>query len=218
MPTSEFELSAESVSASTARRTTRRILRGFGLVLGQDLEDTVLLLVSELTTNAIRHATGATFMVSLQIGKELLRVAVIDRANGSPQLRTAAETDQNGRGLELVKALSTRFGWNRLGDGNEVWFELEFNEPTQPTAPVPALAGERGGFQIAMPGSATVVVGGAHTLATSSSSLGASGTEGRDARGALVKAGGAGAVRGIAVPDRCSFSPLHPLPCPWTTP
>ncbi|MEV8328980.1 ATP-binding protein [Kitasatospora sp. NPDC056731] len=218
MPTSEFELSAESVSASTARRTTRRILRGFGLVLGQDLEDTVLLLVSELATNAIRHATGATFMVSLQIDKELLRVAVIDRASRSPQRRTAAETDQHGRGLELVKALSTRFGWNRLGDGNEVWFELEFNEPTQPAAPVPALAGERGGLQIAMLGSTTVVVGGAHALAASSSPLGVSGTEGQDARGALVKASGAGAVRGIAVLDRCPFSSLHPLPYPRTAP
>jgi anti-sigma regulatory factor (Ser/Thr protein kinase) len=88
------------------------------------LADTVELLVSELVTNAVK----ATGVVDASVGEDLLAgkvkhvylslsaladtllIEVWDVSSTPPLRRTASETDETGRGLLLVQALSKEWG------------------------------------------------------------------------------------------------------------
>ena len=88
------------------------------------LAPTVELLVSELATNAVRHANGARFSVELDVDG-LLLVAVCDASTRTPTPRRAAVRDEGGRGLAIVDALSDRWGAEVHLGGKCVWFQLE---------------------------------------------------------------------------------------------
>lgn len=86
--------------------------------------DTVLLLVSELATNAVLHAYGPDVRIRvLDLGPRL-RVEVYDGSPALPAQRRAAKGDQNGRGLALVEALATTWGTDLTARGKTVWFEV----------------------------------------------------------------------------------------------
>lgn len=85
-----------------------------------DHADDVILLVSELVTNAIRHGTGPVELSMIYRGGQL-RCEVRDNGAGSPQLRPATADDTSGRGLELVDRLTAELGgdWGIIpGDGH----------------------------------------------------------------------------------------------------
>jgi anti-sigma regulatory factor (Ser/Thr protein kinase) len=91
------------------------------------LEDTTLL-VSELVTNAVRHApSGGSPEVELRLKleRERIRVVVSDPGGGfvaTPRLPTASES--SGWGLYLVDRIADRWGIISK-DRNEVWFEID---------------------------------------------------------------------------------------------
>jgi anti-sigma regulatory factor (Ser/Thr protein kinase) len=92
------------------------------------IREDATLLVSELITNAVRHALGGGQPeVELRIRNEpgRIRVVVSDPGGGfepMPRLPTAAEG--SGWGLYLVDRIADR--WGVLSkDRNEVWFELD---------------------------------------------------------------------------------------------
>jgi serine phosphatase RsbU (regulator of sigma subunit)/anti-sigma regulatory factor (Ser/Thr protein kinase) len=90
---------------------------------------TAELLVSELVTNALAHATGD---VSLRlILDQVLVCEVFDDAAAMPKLKIADDSDENGRGLRVVSQLAQRWGTRRTPDGKAVWFELALPE-TEP--------------------------------------------------------------------------------------
>ncbi|MFC5667403.1 ATP-binding protein [Kitasatospora misakiensis] len=151
-----FNLSAVPESVGVARRRLRDVLRIAGVGLPEDRADSAELLVSELVTNALRHAVGE-IGVEVAIGVAVLRVSVRDRSDRAPQLRTAGDLDTGGRGLALVEALASRYGWGPAeGGGKVVWFELPL---AGPTATGPA------GATVATAGVALWMVAlGAHTL------------------------------------------------------
>jgi anti-sigma regulatory factor (Ser/Thr protein kinase) len=107
--------------------------RGFVAALlgsGSDLEETARLLVSEAVTNAVLHSAsgedGGSFEVRCRIARERLRVEVHDGgAPQSPRRRVHQLDALTGRGLELVDALSARWGWSGGTSGRVLWFELE---------------------------------------------------------------------------------------------
>ena len=106
-----------------ARRVTRDTLTAWQL---GHLEDTAVLLVSELVTNALRHAsdTGAIGLELTSAGT-WLRVEVQD---GDPHWRlpvSAAECDESGFGFVLVDSLAGRWGVRRVSAGKAVWAELD---------------------------------------------------------------------------------------------
>ncbi|MFJ4624307.1 ATP-binding protein [Streptomyces sp. NPDC088812] len=119
----EWTFPADPGAVRTARGAVRGQLRHWGL---DSVGDLAALLVSELVTNALRHATGP-------IGVRLVRPAGLDgvlRAEVSdplpdpPRERVARPDDEGGRGLQLV-ASSARSWGTRPGDtGKTVWFEL----------------------------------------------------------------------------------------------
>ncbi|MEU6199292.1 SpoIIE family protein phosphatase [Streptomyces sp. NPDC047061] len=114
-----WTLEPEVGAPGRARRLTRQALAGWGL---EDLTDTAELLVSEIVTNAVRHATRP---ISLRLLRtDVLRCEVGDDVPQLPRLRQAKATDEHGRGLYLVHRLARRWGTTRLGTGKIVWFEL----------------------------------------------------------------------------------------------
>jgi anti-sigma regulatory factor (Ser/Thr protein kinase) len=83
------------------------------------------LVVSELATNAIRHA-GTDFGVEVDVGP-VVRVAVSDQQPGElPPVTTLEPTSSSGRGLGIVAALADRWGVESLAAGKRVWWEVEF--------------------------------------------------------------------------------------------
>jgi len=96
------------------------------------LAPTVELLVSELATNAVRHADGKRFSVEFDVDG-LLLVAVCDSSPRSPTRRRAAVRDEGGRGLAIVDALSDRWGAEVHLGGKCVWFQLEERPAPQTT-------------------------------------------------------------------------------------
>jgi serine/threonine-protein kinase RsbW len=118
-----FELVPEA--ASQARAVVKDELGPS--VSGKVLEDATLL-VSELVTNAVRHAprTGSPGVeLRLKVEHERVRVVVSDPGGGfdaAPRLPTASES--SGWGLYLVDRLADRWGVIAR-DRNEVWFEID---------------------------------------------------------------------------------------------
>jgi anti-sigma regulatory factor (Ser/Thr protein kinase) len=119
-------------------------------VLGQvptELSDVAGLLVSELATNAVRHAEGQ-FEVAVRFTAELGRlwIGVTDTGPGSPVLQVPPVSAERGRGLQLVSTLADRWGMRRRRGTAEktVWFELTTG-PTDATLPAtPGAAGTTG--------------------------------------------------------------------------
>ncbi|MFF3754854.1 SpoIIE family protein phosphatase [Streptomyces sp. NPDC002018] len=118
--TVSWELPTDPAVVSTARSLAVGQLTEWGL---QDLAMTTELIVSELVTNAIRHATGP---IGLRlIRHQLLTCEVYDTSNSLPRLRHARTTDEDGRGLFLVAQMSHRRGTRYTADGKTVWAEQE---------------------------------------------------------------------------------------------
>lgn len=85
----------------------------------------VALLVSELTTNAVRHATTTQFRVCLHLTGHGVEVAVHDDDPATtPGIRQAGDRDEDGRGLAVVAALSHDWGIGVTDAEKWVWFHL----------------------------------------------------------------------------------------------
>jgi len=119
------EYDPRPTSVREARAEVRRQLERWGLAdRDGDLVDTAVLLVSELATNAVRHASGR-FRLTLFAAHGVLRCEVGDTGCREPRVRdTAAGAEESGRGMFLVDALARRWGCRRDGPGKTVWFEL----------------------------------------------------------------------------------------------
>jgi anti-sigma regulatory factor (Ser/Thr protein kinase) len=118
-----FELAPEA--PSRARAVVNAELGS--AVSAKVLEDATLL-VSELVTNAVRHAPGEgmpEIELRLKVGPSRVRVVVSDPGTGfvaEPRLPTAAES--SGWGLYLVDRIADRWGVITK-DRSEVWFEID---------------------------------------------------------------------------------------------
>ncbi|WP_416982232.1 SpoIIE family protein phosphatase [Streptomyces sp. T028] len=107
-------------AAGQAREYVRGQLAVWGL---DDLVMTTELLVSELVGNVIRHA-GGPIRLRLLRSRSLI-CEVYDGSLTSPRIRRAAFTDEGGRGLHLVAALSRRWGTRHLDEGKCIWTEQD---------------------------------------------------------------------------------------------
>ncbi|MDT0614569.1 ATP-binding protein [Streptomyces lancefieldiae] len=124
----EWVFPAAPDAVRSARSLVRGKLHGWGL---DRVGDITALLVSELVTNALRHATGP-------IGVRLVRrpagpggsllVEVSDPLPDPPRKRVARPGDEGGRGLQLVASSARRWGTRPGGTGKTVWFELALPE------------------------------------------------------------------------------------------
>jgi anti-sigma regulatory factor (Ser/Thr protein kinase) len=108
-------------SAAGARRFVAAALRRRGCP--DDFVELVLLLTSELVTNAYRHARTET-RVSVSFDGGCVRIEVRDVGGGEPELRPLDRDRVDGRGLRIVDALADRWGYDSSPDGTAVWFDL----------------------------------------------------------------------------------------------
>lgn len=122
-------LPPEPAASSTARRFLRAALGH----LSHDALDVVLLLTSELVSNAVRHGSGE---VRLALEAEhpedpqWVRVAVFDDNPEPPRLQPQVFSEhelpaESGRGILLLERLASRWGHSPESRGKQVWFELD---------------------------------------------------------------------------------------------
>jgi DNA-binding NarL/FixJ family response regulator len=112
---------SEVQSAGAARRFASTVLGTWGC---EELTDAVLLLVSELVTNAVIHAHSDVDVI-LRLRPSRVRVEIVDSASEYVQRRDAASDDQSGRGMALTEALAAAWGVDTLVAGKSVWFEVQ---------------------------------------------------------------------------------------------
>ena len=108
-------------SPSAARVFARDTLGGWGFKLA--LIDTAELLVSEVVTNAVRHARTSVELV-ISKAADRVRFEAWDDGDGSPVVIHADELDESGRGVWMVETLSSDWGFLFQGRRKGVWFEL----------------------------------------------------------------------------------------------
>jgi anti-sigma regulatory factor (Ser/Thr protein kinase) len=108
-------------AATQVRRGLRAPLAGWGL--RTETVDDALLVVEELTANAIDHARSPFEVVVRQAGG-VLYVGVRDRTRRAPRVRAFDPHAVRGRGLQLVASLARRWGCELHADGKTVWAEL----------------------------------------------------------------------------------------------
>lgn len=85
--------------------------------------DDALLLLSETLTNAVQHAEGP---IGLRVRRTAtdLTVEVSDRSPHLPQPRLAADDEESGRGLLLVRTLAEGWGVRPTDEGKTTWFTV----------------------------------------------------------------------------------------------
>ena len=110
----------------------------------------IAIVVSELVTNALRHALGASGDTRLRrpIRLGLLQpgpcvlCAVADPSKAAPTLRTPGSLAETGRGLHIICALSDQWGYTTPDDaGKVVWALFRPRLAAPLPGPVPAQAG-----------------------------------------------------------------------------
>jgi anti-sigma regulatory factor (Ser/Thr protein kinase) len=116
-------LPAVSHSVRLSRYATRAVLTAWQLA---HLDEAASLLVSELVTNAVRHARGIDVVtVNLHAGRTWLRIEVQDTDRHWPQPRIPGRYDESGFGFILVDALASNWGVRETEAGKAVWAELD---------------------------------------------------------------------------------------------
>jgi len=103
------------------RRQVRRVLQLWHL---EPLAWRVELVVTELTTNAVRHAR-TLFTVSMTWDGRRLRIEVSDAQPVPPvPLDHPAPESLGGRGLLLVEQIADRWGYDPHERGKTIWCDL----------------------------------------------------------------------------------------------
>jgi anti-sigma regulatory factor (Ser/Thr protein kinase) len=117
----EDRFAGEPRSAARARAFVRAHLVEHGL--GELVED-VGLVVSELATNAVRHA-GTPFSVVIHGTTESVVVTVQDGSKAVPRQVVAAPLALGGRGLDIVDQVSGAWGVRADGATKSVWARFD---------------------------------------------------------------------------------------------
>ncbi|GAA3007871.1 SpoIIE family protein phosphatase/ATP-binding protein [Streptomyces fulvorobeus] len=114
----DWDVRSDPSAVSAVRADVSRKLAEWGLTEESFITELIL---SELVTNAIRHAAGP-IRVRL-IRDRALICEVSDHSSTAPHLRQAATTDEGGRGLFLVAQFADRWGTRYTDDGKVIWTE-----------------------------------------------------------------------------------------------
>jgi anti-sigma regulatory factor (Ser/Thr protein kinase) len=121
----ELELASSMDAAAAARRALDHVAERLPAPRLRD----VRLLVSELVTNAVRHAgiaAGAPIGLVIDTGDGRVRIEVLDRGSGfEPRAPEPDPARASGWGLFLVDELADRWGVERADPGTRIWFEID---------------------------------------------------------------------------------------------
>jgi anti-sigma regulatory factor (Ser/Thr protein kinase) len=130
--TASWDVPSDPSAVAGVRAAATRLLGDW------DMEEeafTLELILSELVTNAIRHATGP---ISVRLIRDRSLICeVSDGSSVSPHLRRATTMDEGGRGLFLVAQFADRWGTRYTSGGKVIWTEQQFSAVDQPTEQAP---------------------------------------------------------------------------------
>jgi anti-sigma regulatory factor (Ser/Thr protein kinase) len=121
--TEVIELDGDPDAPARGRHALSEILDGWGFA--EPAREDVLLVVSELVTNAVLHG-AEPIVVTVVRAAERVRVEVTDGAtDASPHSNRVPPEAETGRGLSVVTRLAAAWGWRASpGRGKTVWAEL----------------------------------------------------------------------------------------------
>jgi len=137
-PANSVHLDATMASAGMARNFARETLAtwcGVEDLRDDDAVDDVVLVVSELVSNAIRHVHRGCDL-RLVLTDAVIRIECVDDGEGTPELLPRSTTRAFGRGLDLIDALTAAWGVEPMArQGKAVWAEvLRHRVPSTPVA------------------------------------------------------------------------------------
>ncbi|MFI5819928.1 ATP-binding protein [Streptomyces rishiriensis] len=132
--TFEMRFTSTPRGARLARRLAAHRLDTWGIPYGAGPHEGIVLVLGELTANAVRHghlpSRDFHLLLHVSASAHTVRIEVTDaRTERTPPdpgtLAAPGEEDTSGRGLLLVAALATRWGWHLRpdGPGKTVWAE-----------------------------------------------------------------------------------------------
>ncbi|WP_328335677.1 MULTISPECIES: ATP-binding protein [unclassified Streptomyces] len=131
-----FTAPAVDISVPQARHAVRDLLSRQQVPVGGDTVQGLLLIVSELVTNAVRHAAllSPEVAVEVAVGASWIRVSVEDNHPYRPKALDADQGQTGGRGLMLVREVTAEAGGTcgveqTASGGKVIWSAL-------PLAPV----------------------------------------------------------------------------------
>jgi anti-sigma regulatory factor (Ser/Thr protein kinase) len=115
-----------------APSAVRAALRERGAHLPAELRDDLMLLITEVVTNSVRHSgakDGEPIEIDVREQRDGVRVVVTDPGAGfeRPANLEPDHSTAGGLGLILVDRLSRKWGSGRTRAGWAVWFELGFD-------------------------------------------------------------------------------------------
>ncbi|QKW10228.1 ATP-binding protein [Streptomyces sp. NA04227] len=126
-----FTAQAEEASVPKARHAVRDLLRRQQVPVSDEVVQGLLLIVSELATNAVRHAAvlSPLLAVEVAVGAEWVRVSVEDNHPYRPTALVADHAQTGGRGLLLVREVTREAGGvcdveHTAGGGKIIWAAL----------------------------------------------------------------------------------------------
>ncbi|MFD7280382.1 SpoIIE family protein phosphatase [Streptomyces sp. NPDC059862] len=121
-----WDIPVDPAAVAQARRRAGDQLAAWGLEEAAFITE---LIVSELVTNAIRHASGPIRLTLIK--DETLICEVSDGSSTSPHLRRARVYDEGGRGLYMVAELTQRWGTRYIREGKTIWAEQLIPTPEE---------------------------------------------------------------------------------------
>ena len=121
-------LVVELTPTPMAAPEARALIGGNGTLPGS-VRDDVLLLVTELVTNAVLHSSAGPdtlVRVELRRGKDMVSVAVSDEGTGFAAEPPLQRNETDGWGLALVDRIADRWAVAQTGSGTRAWFEIRY--------------------------------------------------------------------------------------------
>ena len=115
----------EVSSVTDARWALRSMLEEAGS--STDESDAAAMVITELLANAIVHSERRNEFIDVvvQSSAEQIHIEVTDHNPRPPVQREISRDASSGRGLTIVDALSSAWGWERVeGDGKRVWCDM----------------------------------------------------------------------------------------------
>lgn len=121
----ELKISCNASAGAVARRFCSDSLEQAlgGSHHAHEFSFSMALVVSELTTNAVR-ADCSHAVLNVEVHRSYLRIAVEDDGDGMPRVQHPRPNERHGRGLQIVERVSRDWGVVTTATGKRVWVDL----------------------------------------------------------------------------------------------
>lgn len=121
--TAKADLPTMVDSIPAARHVTLQLLSAWGIE--QHHRSDAALVVTELVSNVVDHVGGdASVVLELTLSDEWLRISIADGSAVRPVVRELTGNQPRGRGMQIVTAVTDRWGCEDHHGGKRVWADL----------------------------------------------------------------------------------------------